>query len=166
MRTTGSTFQLRTEDIVFLKKQSVSDRVVMAMQNSRLANQPVFMSAPAMPAFIVPTSGTVPVPLGAIELTSPPLWVCPGALIKTAMIPDHDHQVAARFVEFVVDTTTNVLDVVSDFLSGSTTSGDDSELSGRMRFLSGPPEYLRHLQLEPRDSKLKYDRLSGSIGPD
>jgi hypothetical protein len=35
MRTTGTTFALRTEDIIFLKRNKVSDRVVIEMQNSR-----------------------------------------------------------------------------------------------------------------------------------
>jgi hypothetical protein len=36
MKTTGTRFQLATEDILFLKRNKVSDHVVIEMQNCRL----------------------------------------------------------------------------------------------------------------------------------
>ena len=39
LRTTGATFCLGTEEIIWLKKNGVGDQVVIAMQNTRPANK-------------------------------------------------------------------------------------------------------------------------------
>ncbi len=44
--TTGASFKLGAEDILFLKKNHVSDRVVIEMQNSRNRPEPIGMPMP------------------------------------------------------------------------------------------------------------------------
>jgi hypothetical protein len=79
MMTTGATFTLATEDILFLKKNKVSDQVVMMMQNSR----PRPMPAATLPMPVPPMTPPMPLPYPspqpypALQYYSPAMPVMP-----------------------------------------------------------------------------------------
>jgi hypothetical protein len=70
MRTTGASFALGTEDLIFLKKNKVSDAVVMEMQNSRM-NRMGPATMPAPPYYYHPPYPAV------LPYPGPPMSVAP-----------------------------------------------------------------------------------------
>jgi Flp pilus assembly secretin CpaC len=61
MHTTGARFKLSVEDILFLKKNNVSDAVVIEMQNSRLQPEAVMPPMPSTPMMPPPAYYAPPV---------------------------------------------------------------------------------------------------------
>jgi hypothetical protein len=73
MMTTGATFTLATEDILFLKKNKVSDQVVMAMQHSR----PRPMPSATLPMPVTPAPMPMPLPYPSPQPYPAPQYYSP-----------------------------------------------------------------------------------------
>ncbi len=163
MRTTGATFTLSTDDIIVLKKYKVSDRVVIELQNSRLAQQAAVVPAAALTAPIPASFNPVSLPHWP---TQP--WVCPASFNNMAPPSSLTNRTAAEFIQFCQTTAADLRDRIYCTFFGAY----DSDPNGRMRQILNQSDDLREVQKEwdrwwftNPPSNLSYDRLSGSIGP-
>jgi len=89
IHTTGATFKLATEDILFLKKNKVTDAVVLTMQNTRHSQTlPTPMPIPATPPLYAPTmpvSQSYPCP--PVQYSCPPLYAPTMPVSQTYQCP-------------------------------------------------------------------------------
>ncbi len=155
LRITGAKFTIATEDILFLKRNQVSDRVIIEMQNSGV---PLPKPLPSVAPGCCPVSSAMP--------TVPEIEPTPVAVVA----PD---SVGRRIAETFVQTAISSLEIFVDLVRRPfPINSYDSDPNVRMRQLLQQSEDFRQIREEKArfwftnsPSNLKCDRLSGSKGP-